>query len=143
MTARITNRPAPQKDGIATAYWEAAEEERLVLQRCDGCERYLFPPRVTCPHCWTSDALGWVESDGRGVVHAFSVVCRPPTPDLNQGRPYVVALIDLVEGVRMMSNVVDCDVADVRVGLHVVVDFDESPSGRLPVFRPAPAVHHE
>jgi len=139
MTTWLTHRPSPLKDGIADEYWAAAAAGRLVLQRCDRCDRHHFPPRVRCPRCWSASALSWADADGRGVVHAFSVVHRPPTPDFNDGRPYVVALVDLAEGVRMMSNVVGCDIDAVHIGMPVTVGFDEGPDGPLPVFVPASA----
>jgi uncharacterized OB-fold protein len=72
-----------------------------------------------------SDRFEWRKSSGRGVVYSFTVVHRAPTPFFRDKVPYVVALIDLQEGVRMMSNIVGCDPAEVKIGDHVEVIFED------------------
>lgn len=133
----FANRPLPSTDGIADDYWKAAAEGRLVIQYCDACETHVFPPRVMCPRCLSSGTLSWTDATGEGVVHAFSVVHRPPFQEFNDGAPYVVAMIELSEGVRMMSNVVGCDPDKISVGMAVEVEFEQTTDGALPVFVPA------
>ena len=116
--------PLPKPDRDSQAYWEAARRHELVLQQCNDCEKFRFYPRVICPHCM-SERFEWRQSSGHGVVYSFTVVHRPPTPFFRDKVPYVVALIDLQEGVRMMSNVVGCDPGDVKIGDHVEVIFED------------------
>lgn len=119
----------------AAPFWAAAANGRLVLQYCDGCGRCVHYPRSHCPQCLSS-YLSWHESAGAGSVYSFTVVHRSPAT-VDQPAPYVVALIDLDEGVRMMSNVVDCLVDDVTVGMRVRVWFADRRGRTVPVFVPA------
>jgi uncharacterized protein len=119
-------RPYPVPDRDTAPFWEAAREGRLVLPRCLSCGRCHFYPRAICPHCM-GERLEWVAASGRGSVHSFTVVHRPP-PGFEDQSPYVVALIDLEEGVRMMSWVTGCDPAEVRIGLPVEVVFPAGPA---------------
>lgn len=135
----LTNRPAPLRDGIADEYWRKSAIGKLVIQKCADCSSYIFPPRVMCPTCWSSGTLDWAEVSGDGVVHAFSIVNRPPFPEFNEGQPYVVALVELAEGVVMMSNVVGCEPSEVTIGMPVGIAFDELADGALPVFVPSPS----
>jgi uncharacterized OB-fold protein len=127
-------RPLPVPDGDTRPFWDAAKQHRLVLQRCLDCEKAIFYPRAVCPHCM-SDRIVWFDATGRGTIYSFTVIHRAPA-QFADGVPYVVALIDLAEGVRMMSNVVDCPPSDVRIGAEVEVVFDDvTPDISLPKFR--------
>jgi len=105
---------------------------QVKIQRCTACARHVFYPRRLCPYC-ASTALEWVEASGRGTVHATTVVARSAA----RGGDYNVALVDLEEGVRMMSRVDGIDAADVRIGMPVRASIVDSPSGPLLVFVPA------
>ncbi len=127
-------RPLPVPDGDTKPYWDAAKEHRLVIQRCQDCHEAIFYPRAVCPHCM-SDRINWIDASGKGTIYSYVVVHRAPAAfaDLT---PYVVALIDLAEGVRLMSNVVEASPADVRIGAAVEVVFDDvTPEISLPKFR--------
>lgn len=130
------SRPIPKPDRDSEYYWAAARRRELVFQQCDDCERFRFYPRMVCPFC-LSEKFQWRRSGGRGVVYSFTVIHRPPTPAFRDRVPYVLALIDLPEGVRMMSNVIDCDPEDVRIGMSVQVTFEDvSEDIALPKFKP-------
>jgi uncharacterized OB-fold protein len=116
-------------------FWDALREHRLVLQRCTGCGHFQHYPRSLCKSC-LSDALEFVASPGHGTVGSFTVIHRAPLAELRPLTPYMLALIDLDEGVRMMSNVV-AEPRDVYIGCPVAVDFvDLASEVTLPVFRP-------
>jgi uncharacterized OB-fold protein len=116
-------------------YWDALREHRLVLQRCTACRRFQHYPRSLCKSC-LGDALEFVESPGRGTVYTFTVIHRAPLQELRSLAPYTLALVDLDEGVRVMSNVAS-DPSSVRIGLPVAVDFaDVTDAVTLPVFIP-------
>lgn len=121
----------------AEIFWNATREQRLVLPWCLDCERPFFYPRAICPRC-----LGTViehrESTGTGTVYAVTVEHRPQNPMMAALAPYAVALVELSEGIRMLSTVVGCPAADVTVGMPVLVTWEPLSDGRyLPCFQPA------
>lgn len=127
----------PRPDPESRPFWDAARAGRLDLQRCGGCGHLVWYPRRRCHRCG-SDQLRWETLSGEGTVHAYTVVHRAPAEDRAADVPYVVALVDLAEGARLMTNVVDCNPAEVHVGMPVSVRF--RPIGEdlaLPVFGPA------
>jgi uncharacterized protein len=135
-------RPVPSPDADSAPYWAAARAGRLELQRCRPCGLVVFYPRARCPRCHAAD-LAWETLSGRGTVHAYTIVHRAPDPSLEDAIPYVVALVDLDEGARLMTNIVDCAPEQVRIGLPVVVRFRPvSDAAALPLFGPLAAGDH-
>ena len=133
----MAQKPIPRPYQDTQAYWDAAKEGRLVLQLCQDCHRHQFYPRGVCSHCLSS-RLEWVEASGRGKVHSFTVSHRAPHPGFAGRLPFVIALVDLEEGPRMMANIVGCDPAAVRIDLSVKVSFEAvTPEATLPQFTPA------
>lgn len=127
--------PAPRADADSLPYWEAARQNKLLLQRCGDCGAVRYYPRRLCPQCW-SERVEWVEASGRGTVHSFSIVHRAPSPAFQARTPYVIALIDLAEGPRMMANIVGPNALDVRIDDRVAVLFEERAGGaKVPQFR--------
>ena len=125
--------PIPTED--SREYWEGCRRHELLVQSCNSCGKPQFYPRALCSHCFSTD-LGWIQATGRGTVYSFTTVYRAPSPAFTSEVPYVIALIDLDEGVRMMSRLVDCDPEAVKVGGSVEVTFrDESPEISLPMFK--------
>ena len=126
-------RPYPIPDPDTQPFWDAAAAGRLAIQRCRECKRHIFYPRSLCPHCGAANPE-WVTAKGTGDIHAFTVVHRAP-PEFADEAPYVVALIDLDEGVRMMSRLVGVEPKDVRIGLKVKAVFKGEPPA--PHFTPS------
>lgn len=112
--------------GADAHYFGRLAEGVFEIPHCQACERYHFFPRVCCPHCG-SKALVWVVSTGRGTVYSATIV-RKPDGD------YTVCLVDLEEGPRMMSRVVDMPVEAVRIGMAVQARVDRTAEGPLLVF---------
>ncbi len=130
----MATRFEPPTMAVSEPFWQATRERRLIMQWCRSCERVVFYPREVCPACLESD-LEWRDSPGTGIVYAFSVHYRTGSPEMADRTPYVVALVDLDEGARMMSNIVGCDPDDVAVGMGVRVTWEELSDGRnLPLF---------
>ena len=126
----------PPADETSAPFWDATRDRRLVLQWCTGCEKPIWYPREVCPRCMGS-RLEWRPASGRGVVYAVTVERKPQNPGLAALAPYTVTLIDLDEGVRMMSSVVGVDPEAVRIGAEVDVTWEALSDGRnLPVFVP-------
>ncbi len=127
----------PPMSEAGEPFWAATRDRRLVLPWCPACDVPHWYPRDVCPRCLGS-AIEWREASGRATVHACSVMPKPAMPVLADRVPYVVALVDLAEGVRMMTNVVGVDPWSVTVGQAVVADWEPLTDGRnLLVFRPA------
>ncbi len=133
----MTSIPLPRPSAATRSYWRAAQEHRLVVPQCRACGHRFFPPQPLCTRCLADD-LDLSPSAGRGVVHSYTVIHRPVSPAFSA--PYVVAIIELDEGWRMASNVIDCAPDVVRIGMAVEVAFkDMSDEISLPYFRPAGA----
>lgn len=125
----------PQSD-YGTPYWDATRDERLLVPYSTTTGLPFWYPREVAPDTLTPD-VDWREASGQGVVYAVSVMHKPgPGRDPAAG-PYAVALIDLPEGVRIMSNVVGIEPDAVTVGMAVTVCWHELSDGRkLPMFQP-------
>lgn len=113
--------PVPDRD--SEVYWRNVAEGRLVLQRCAACEQWIFYPRSICPHCWSED-LGWFPAAGTGTIHTFTVVHRAFN-EFASSTPFACALVDLDEGVRMMTRIVGIPLEQVEIGLRVQVTFTQ------------------
>lgn len=130
----IPGRPLPQATVETVGYWQAAGENRLVMQRCNACGHVQFPPRAFCTHC-LSDALEWAPTGGRGHVHTFTVCRIAPSAAFESQLPYVVAIVELDEGVRLLANILGVEPDRVTVGARVAVCFERvSEDCTLPQF---------
>ncbi|MFC4055497.1 Zn-ribbon domain-containing OB-fold protein [Actinomadura syzygii] len=129
--------PVPEIAPELAEFWTATTEGRFLVRRCAACGEAHWYPRMVCPFCHSTDT-GWEDASGRGTVYTFSVVRRGAGD--YAAAPYVLAYVELAEGPRMMTNIVDCDVESVRVGQEVEVVFHRaSADAALPRFRPVTA----
>ena len=127
--------PQPESD----FYWEKCKAHELWLRHCKSCDSAYFYPRDICPECFSRDT-DWVQSSGRGILYAFTIVHRGPVPAFRDRAPYVAALVELEGGVRMPTNLVDVepDPTNIKIGMAVQVTFDDlNENISLPKFRPA------
>ncbi|MFC7516739.1 Zn-ribbon domain-containing OB-fold protein [Herbaspirillum sp. GCM10030257] len=130
-----TQRPLPQPTKITQPYWDAAKENRLIVQECTHCKTRQFYPREFCISCLSED-VKWIECSGKGTVYTYTINRRAANAAMNDLVPYVVAAIDLDEGVRMMANIVDSPIEAVKIGSRVQVCFEKvSDEITLPQFR--------
>lgn len=132
MTTAI-KKPEPTPTSISQRFWEAAREKVLVIQRCSNCDRHVFYPRNRCPHCW-SDRLEWVTASGQARLASFTEIHKPGHPAFVEDTPYIVALVDLAEGPRMLTNL-RVPSEQIRIGMPLSVDWEERGDFTLPVFR--------
>ncbi|MFG2345895.1 bifunctional MaoC family dehydratase N-terminal/OB-fold nucleic acid binding domain-containing protein [Streptomyces phaeochromogenes] len=126
-------RPRPVINRDNAGFWEGVSRHRLLIQRCDGCRTLRFPWLPGCNACGCPD---WdtVEAGGEGTVYSYVVMHHPPFPAFDP--PYAVGLIELAEGVRMISNVVGVPHDRVRIGMPVRLEFEQVDEElELPVFR--------
>ena len=109
-------------------FWDACAAGKLVLPRCKDTGKFIWYPRAISP--WTLGPVEWVEVSGKGTVYTFSVMRGTPA--------YCIAYVELAEGPRMMTNIVDCDPASVKIGQAVQVKFVPTEGGPpMPFFAPA------
>ena len=133
----IEDRPKPQLDHVSKEYWEAAGRGSLLIQRCPNGHTQHYP-RAACVVCGETPAFE--AASGRGTVYTFTVVRQNYAKPFRDELPYVLAMIDLEEGPRMMSNVTDVAPEDVRIGMPVEAWFADAGDGiGIPFFRPAPS----
>jgi uncharacterized OB-fold protein len=133
--AKGLQRPLPRLDEETRGFWEACARHELYLQRCRCCRRFRHPPRALCPACLSSD-VEWVRASGRGTVYSFTVTHQNQAPGFRERLPYVLAVVELEEGVRLMTNVVGSAPDAVRIGMPVEVAWqDVTDEVVLPVFR--------
>lgn len=124
---------------LAEPFFEGCRNRQLLVPQCVACNRFYFYSSILCPHCQNKGFL-WTEVSGRANLYSYTELLRPMVPQLKDRVPYVVACVELEEGVRMMSNVVDYETDELEVGLPLNVDFTVSWDGRpIPVFRPVRA----
>ena len=129
--------PVPVPTPESRPFWEAARRHALQLQRCRGCGAWVFYPRAACPTCLSAD-LEWRPVSGRGTLHTFTVVHRGQK-GFPLGSPYVIAMVELEEGPRLMTNLVGVapDPEYIRIGMPVEVVFEDVTADiALPRFRP-------
>ena len=134
----MSAKPMPVPDADSRPFWEGCREHRLRIERCSECAAARFPPASLCPHCRSSRSE-WITASGRGTVFSWIVVRHPVPKDMYAHEvPYVVALVELEEGVRLPTNIVGCEPHAIRAGMQVEVVFEDVSAGvTLPRFRPA------
>ena len=131
------NKPLPNTNALTKAYWDYCKQHELRIQRCKSCGKYRHYPLELCPYCNSFD-VEWVKVSGKGSVYSYIVPRRAFHPGFADEVPYVVATVELDEGVRMISRLVDIGPDDVKIGMRLNVDFqDVTPEFTLPVFKRA------
>jgi len=129
--------PRPLSPEVTRPFWEAARRHELVMPRCMTCDHLFFYPRSECPRC-LSDQLEWMRASGRGRLHTYTIVYQPANAAFRDDTPHIYAVVQLDEGPRMVSNVVQCDVDAVSVDMPLEAIFDDvTPEWTLVKFRPA------
>ena len=131
------NKPDPLVNNWARPFWDGTRKNKLLIQRCSDCEKHIFYPRMACPFCF-SDNIEWVEASGKGTIYSFTVVednaPSPFVPDM----PFVIAVVILEEGVRMLTNIVECDPHALQCEQAVEVAFrKKNDEFTMPMFKPA------
>ena len=129
-------KPLPRPTEDSAPYWEAAHRGELRMQRCADCGHVRFPPAVICPRC-LSPRHEWEQLSGRGKVYSWIVIHQSQHPAFNADTPYNVAIIELDEGPRLHTNLVECTNDEIHIGMPVEVVFARvSDDCTMPKFRP-------
>lgn len=111
------------RDSDSRPYWEGLARGELRIQRCSACSRAVFYPRAICPHCY-SDQLAWCIASGRGTIYAYTVAHQAFGPFADD-TPFVVVIVELEEGVRMMSRLLNAPHERVTIGAQVQMTFEK------------------
>jgi uncharacterized OB-fold protein len=128
--------PAPLVTPANERFWAATAQNRFELQRCTACDTVVWFPQRRCPECWT-ESLDTFDAAGTGTVYSFTVV-RRGNGDWRDAAPFVLAYVELDEGPRVLTNIVDCDPDDVHIDMPVtLVWHDTGENSSLYRFRPA------
>lgn len=143
VSTSVATRLEPPDDPDLVAFWDGTRGQKLLIPTCRSCDKAFWYPRPTCPHCLSAD-IDWRPTSGTGEVAAVSVMYRPANPMMVDKVPYAVVLVDLDAAggsgdtrVRLMSNMVEIDANDVRVGMRVEVVWEALTDGRhLWLFKP-------
>lgn len=131
----MSGKLVPEVNAVTQEYWDGTAQGELRIRHCPECDTlFRFGP-AWCPECGHAE-MGWKPASGKGVVTNHSTIHVPPYEAYADDVPYVLALIDLEEGVRMMANIVDCAPEAVHIGLPVEVVFETRGDVQLPQFRP-------
>jgi uncharacterized OB-fold protein len=128
-------KPLPKPTETSRPFWDAAKQHRLQLQQCGGCKAFIYYPRDRCPNC-LSDQLEWKPVSGKGKVYSYTTVRRASTRSFAD-KPYVVAIVELDEGVKLTTNL-EAAPESIKIGMPVMVFFDDvTPERTLVKFKPA------
>lgn len=120
-------KPVPVPQPESDHYWQQVSEGKLVVQKCADCEETQFYPRNFCTAC-NSRSVEWIESSGRGTLFTFAIVHQPPHPGFADDIPYITAIVELEEGVKMPSQVIGIapEPDQLRIGMPLEVVFEEA-----------------
>lgn len=134
---RSPGKPVPRPTPETEEYWRGAARGELRIQRCRTCTRHFFYPRTSCPHCGSGD-VEWTTASGKARLHTYLVNHRP-APGFEDDAPYAIAVVELEEGPRMMTNVVGVENTPENLILDMELQVRFEPRGdmSIPVFRPA------
>ena len=135
MSEDVPHRPLPDTRNAGEKFWIAAADGALLVPKCNACSRTFWHPRPRCPHCGSAN-VGWIRGTGGGTVFTFTVVRQSGDPYFKSKLPYAVAMIELDEEVRVMSNIVETPLEALHIGMRVEVVFEAASAGiAIPLFR--------
>ena len=117
-------KPMPAISSLNRPYWDGLKIRKVVLPKCNDCDRLWYPPAPFCPECW-SRSFSWLELSGRGKVNSWVVFHQAYFSSFENDIPYSVAEVELEEGPRLLTNLVEVDDADIQIGMSVEIIFDD------------------
>ena len=123
----------------AKPYWDGLNEGKLLLPKCDECDEPFFYPRIACPHCHSRN-ISWIQASGKGKLYSFQIAYRSLNPAFKIKPPYILAMVELEEGPRLMSNLVNIepDVEVIKCDMPLEVVYEKQTDDiTIPLFQPA------
>ncbi|MFC4123172.1 Zn-ribbon domain-containing OB-fold protein [Nonomuraea zeae] len=129
-------KPTPRPTPETRPFWDGAAAGELRIQRCQTCARHYFYPRPSCPHCG-GDQIEWVRASGRATLYSY-VINHRPAPGFEEEGPYAIAVVELEEGVRMMTNIVGVENTpeNLTLDMELQVVFEQRGDVHVPLFEP-------
>lgn len=128
-------KPLPDADAVSAPFWQAAAEGRLLIQECPACHHRQHYPRALCTACAATPE--WLECSGRGTVYTFTVVRQYGARPFRDELPYVIAMVEIEEGLLVFGSVTDCDVESMHIGMPVEAHFVKAADDiGIPYWRP-------
>jgi len=118
------NKPIPVKQPWTEEFWKGTKEHKFLIQHCDDCDINIFYPRKFCPECWGSN-FGWIEASGKGKLHTHTVTHHGVEQRFAGDLPFVLALVDMDEGVRVMTRIVNCEHEDLKCDMPVEIVWED------------------
>ena len=117
-------KPIPRPSTTTRPFWDGLNERKVQIQRCDACDSWVFYPRTRCPFC-LSDLLIWREVSGQGVLYTYTLARQPTAPHFADETPQQLAVVELDEGVRMTSTLVNVEPSGIVIGMRLQPYFDQ------------------
>lgn len=131
------DKPLPQPSSDTEAFWDGCKQHQLKFQRCRTCGHIRWPPSIICPLCYSWDTE-WIEASGKGKVYTFVVYHQAYHKAFEPDVPYVTAIVELVEGPHLLTNIVGCGPDQVKCDMPVEVTWEDIGGGfSLPKFKPS------
>jgi len=131
-------KPLPVPTPTSQPFWDGLREHRVRIQRCRACDSWVFYPRSHCSSCLSRD-LAWVDVSGSGTLHTFTIARVPTAPVFSEEVPQKLVVIELDEGIRLTSTLVNAEPAEIRIGMRVRPVFEPSEEGDVTLLRFEPA----
>ncbi len=129
-------KPVPIPDEASKPFFDGAREHRLMIQKCSSCGAVMWPVKTRCDNC-LQPTVDWIQASGQGTLYSFTLMHQLYHPAFASEVPYNIAQVDLAEGLRILTNIVDCPNADLRIGMPLAVTFEDvSAEVTLPKFKP-------
>ena len=129
-------RPLPEIQPFSRPFWDGTRARKLLIQHCCDCDALIFYPRRECPECWSTN-LDWKESSGKATLYSYSITYEGVEEKFADDLPIILAWVDLPEGVRITTNIIDCDPDHVHIGMELEVAYRPlTDEVTLPFFRP-------
>jgi uncharacterized OB-fold protein len=127
----------PTIENESRPFWDGAKDGKLMIARCDSCQRAHHYPRPFCPFCWSED-VRWEQASGRATLYTYSTVFVNDLPPFKEQLPYIAAVVDLEEGPRLMTRLIGIEPDQLQIGMPLIVAFEAiSDDVTAPVFRAA------
>jgi uncharacterized OB-fold protein len=128
-------RPQPQPTPASEPFWSGLSNQQVLLQQCDDCSKWVYYPRSHCPHCLSPELI-WKEVAGAGTLYSFTVARQATAPQFAAETPQLIGVVELDEGVRLNTVMINVDPEDLKVGMKVRPVFYELEDSTLLYFEP-------
>jgi len=127
--------PLPLITEVSKVFYDGCKNEKLLYQQCSDCDEVIFFPKILCPECMSRN-LAWKQSSGKGKIFSYTVTYGYAPPEFTSETPYVLAIVKMDEGYKLMTNIIESDFDKLSCDLPVEVVFDPvTPEITLPKFR--------